>query len=490
MTRRSFAFVLASMLAVLGVTFIAVAQPAAPTVTAKPTAAPSAAPRAGGSAAPSARASSSALASASAAPSSAPSGSASAAPLDEPPMLDPHGGNPHAMDPHGGGRPQAPAKSGEFTPPEDESREDLELAPGTIILTVVDKDGYPVPDLPVTMRHDHASIAKGDTHDTRSDKTDAKGEIRYDDLLYGAAETYWIRASVGEAIFALRPLQLSQKAGGRALLHVYDATEERELLAIELQSQIRTSLREDVIVVEQEYRISNGDPVAWLADVEIPLPEGWKAFTSPTDSMGAPIRIYRSEKGAVLRGTVPPGLTGVSFGYHIPLAGDEKQSFEVQPFPSTSAVQILSEASRKMTLVADEFAPAVFNKSSGVTILVTQRIVKKNEPMLPSFKVTLGGLPTRGPGGYIALGLAIVALAVAGAYRWSRKGRTDLEPDTLKDLVEARDTLIEEITALEIAHKKGVVGPKTYERSRGLLLDALARIVSRIEASGAPALTR
>lgn len=484
MTRRSFGFVLAAILTTLGVTFLAVAQPAQPTVTAKPTTAPSAAPKASGSAAASARAS--AAASASAAPSASPS----AGPLVEPPPLDPHGGDPHGMNPHGGGARPPASPSGEFTPPEDESREDPELPVGTIVLTVVDKDGFPVAGLPITMRHDHASIAKGDTHDTRSDTTDAKGEIRYDDLLVGGAETYWIRASVGEAIFALRPLQLSQKAGGRALLHVYDATEERELLAIELQTQVRTSLREDVIVVEQEYRIANRDPVAWLADVEVPLPEGWKAFSAPNDSMGAPIRVYRSEKGAVLRGTVPPGITGVAFGYHIPLAGNATQSFEIEPFPSTSAVQLLAEASRKMTLVADEFAPAVFNKSSGVTILVTQRIVKQGEPQLPRFKVTLGGLPTRGAGGYVALGLAIVALAVAGAYRWSRKGRTDLEPDTLKDLVEARDTLIEEITALEIAHKKGVVGPKTYERSRGLLLDALARIVTRIEASGAPALTR
>jgi len=178
-------------------------------------------------------------------------------------------------------------------------------------------------------------------------------------------------------------------------------------------------------------------------------------------------------------------VTGVVFSYHVPLEGDETQAIEIEPFPSTYYAQIVAEASRKMTLAADDFAPPKFAKSQGVNVLVTERQAA-DENGIPRFKLTLTGLPTRGAGGYVAIALAIVAIGIAGAYRWSRRGRTDLEPDTLRDLVEARDTLLAELAALELAHDKGVVGPKTYERSRGLLLDALARIVSRIDGPTAP----
>lgn len=480
-TARTLGSAFAATLAVFGVAWIAFAQPAPPTATASAPARVSASAKA--SAAPTSSASATASGSAAPSASSAPS-------MDEPPPLDPHGGNPHGADPHGGnphgGDPRAgrSQNDGDFTPPEDQSGEDAELPAGTIVLTVVDKDGIPVVGLPVAMRHDHASVAKGDTHDTREATTDAKGEIRFDELPYGAAETYWFRAHVGAAVFALRPLQLGQKVGGRALLHVYDATEERDILRLGLQSEIRTSLREDVILVEQEYRIVNKTPVAWIADLEVPLPTGWKAFQTANDN--APLRIYQSENGgAVLRGTVPPGVTGVAYSYHVPLEGEATQSVEIEPFPSTYGIQIIAEASRKMTLSADQFSPAAFNKASGVTVLVSQRFTQE-ESGIPRFKMTLGGLPTRGAGSYVAVALALVAVLLTASYRWSRKGRTDLEPDTLKDLSEARDTLLDEIAALEIAKEKGAIGPKTYERSRGLLLDALARIAARIDAANAP----
>jgi hypothetical protein len=56
-----------------------------------------------------------------------------------------------------------------------------------------------------------------------------------------------------------------------------------------------------------------------------------------------------------------------------------------------------------------------------------------------------------------------------------------LDDDTRADLVEAREALLDEIVALERAHKKGDVGPKTYARVRASLLDALARIVNKLE---------
>ena len=103
---------------------------------------------------------------------------------------------------------------------------------------------------------------------------------------------------------------------------------------------------------------------------------------------------------------------------------------------------------------------------------------------LPSLTITITGLPTTGPGRWLAVGLAATAILGAGSYAWSRRRDDELPEDALADLREAREALLDEIVSLERAHKSGEVGPKSYERLRAALLDALARIVEKLE--GAP----
>jgi hypothetical protein len=462
---------------------VAYAQPAAPAHSASAAPIAKAAASAKASAAPAA----SAAPSASASPSASPSASLASAPSDSP-----HGAMPpgHGANPHGGGASHG-NRNERFQPAEDGAEETTDLPPGTILLMIADRDEVPVAGVPVTIAVLHSSVAKGDTREKFERVTDVAGMVKVDDLEVGSANSYRISAKVGEADFALRPIQLSEKGGKRALLHVYDAAE--DLAAVEdkgpfgMETEVRTSLREDVLVVRDRVRLYNFTPVAWIADVEVPLPQGFKAFQTPDEASGSPVQILQTESGAVLRGTVPPGTTDLVFGYHIPRTGDSTQSFDVTMFPNTVGVGVVAEASKKMSLSAEGFSQPQFTKDEeGLSVLVAARQASAETGPVQHFKVTLNGLPTRGSGGYIAALLALIALATAGAYRWSRRGRTDLEPDTMRDLIEAKETLIKEIAALETAYKRGMVGPQTYERSRGLLLDALARIVARLEGPVAP----
>ena len=422
-----------------------------------------------------------ASASASAAPPAA-SGSAALTPPPSPHsagMPPGHGANPHGREasPHGGDR---------FEAPQDGSEESPELPPGTILLMIADRDEAPVAGIPIVVSIQHSSVAKGDSSEKLNGTTDVAGTVKLDGLEVGSANSYGITARIGEATFALRPFQLGDKAGKRALLHVYDTTEDLGLMEDQgpfgLESEIRTSLHEDDIVVRHRCRLYNFTPVAWLADVEIPLPKGFKAFQTPDESAGSPVQIMETEHGAVLRGTVAPGTSDLVFAYHVPLSGDPSQSLDLAMFPNTVGVGVVAEASKKMSLTAEGFSPPQFTKDEeGLSVLVAARQASRETGPINHFRVTLNGLPTRGPGGLIATILAVVALGTAGVYRVARRGRTDLEPDARRDLVEARETLLKEIAALEEAFKKGVVGPRTYERSRELLLDALARIVARID---------
>src|SRR5262249_24905295 len=99
---------------------------------------------------------------------------------------------------------------------------------------------------------------------------------------------------------------------------------------------------------------------------------------------------------------------------------------------------------------------------------------------LTTIDVTLGGLPTTGPGRWIAIALAIVMLGAGLSYWAQSASNGSIVDDARRDLIQAREALLGESLPLERAFKQGEIGPKTYARVRASLLDALARIVAMV----------
>jgi hypothetical protein len=97
-------------------------------------------------------------------------------------------------------------------------------------------------------------------------------------------------------------------------------------------------------------------------------------------------------------------------------------------------------------------------------------------------------LPTRGITPWIAAAAAATTAGGALAYVVSRRGQPHtLAADTRDDLLEAKEAMLLEIVELERAHRTGAVGPRAYDRLRKAMLDALARIVDKLEAAPATA---
>jgi hypothetical protein len=94
--------------------------------------------------------------------------------------------------------------------------------------------------------------------------------------------------------------------------------------------------------------------------------------------------------------------------------------------------------------------------------------------------VAVRGLPSSGNAAMTAAALAVgvVGLGVAALGQKGEKARRE---ELRLELVEARDALLAELEALEQAKARGDVGPKSYERLRGSLIDALARILARLD---------
>ncbi|HVY45048.1 MAG TPA: hypothetical protein VHB21_04175, partial [Minicystis sp.] len=394
---------------------------------------------------------------------------------------DPHAASPHGKSPHG--------TSGEarlFNPPADTSQDDASLPAGVVVVSIKDAHDVPIAHAPVTLGVLHASVAKGESRERLAKETDAQGEARFEGLQFGSGTTYRVSTTRGAASYAVMPFSLGDKVGKRAVLHAYDATGNVDELLLGAQAVIYVALREDAIQVEQLVTIYDMSPTSWIADSKFALPAGFKAFNKQESMDDARVEEVSGE-GAALRGTFAPGRHDVDFRYQVPLDDKERQTLRIALPPHVAQARVMVEASRSMGLEVPGFPPPERTTNrDGKRLLVTEKGATRGEGGVRTLEITLTGLPTPGPGRWVAVVLAALAVAAGLSAVFGKKG-DGLDAEARKDLEEAREALLGEVVTLERMHKQGEIGPKTYARVRGSLLDALARVVEQIERADAAA---
>lgn len=382
-----------------------------------------------------------------------------------------------------GQRPHGQGETGFFNPPEDTADDDPSLPPGALSVTVQDAEGKPIPGAPIRLDILHSSVAKGESRERRDAAADSGGSARFDGLPTGSGTSYRVTTTRGPAVYSIPPFLLGDKAGKRAVVHSYEAATDIDDAFIGMQGLVYLQLREDSIQVEQLFNVFNLGPVAWVPDVTVALPEGFKAFNK-TDE-GDEMRFEGAgSAGVALRGTVAPGRHGANFRYQVPFNKEERQTLRIELPPRVAQVRVIAEASKTMSLAVDGFPPAQRTVGNdGKKILITEMRAQRSTGGVPEVVITLSGLPTPSPWRWAALGIAgVVVIAAVGSTMQRREdGPPELDEDARGELTEARDALLDELVELERARKRGDVGPKTYGRVRAALLDALARIVAMIE---------
>lgn len=391
---------------------------------------------------------------------------------------------PTGQMPPGHGQGREPSDLG-MEPPQDDVQDAPDLPPGTIEVLIRDADDRPVEGAPVGLGILHNSVATGEQRERLNGTTDARGIARFDKLKIGAAHSYNVSSVRGPSRYEADPFNMPEQGGRRVILHVYDTVTAIEDAQIGMRALAFLALKEDAIQVENMLEVFNLGTKSWQADVKVVLPPGFRAFNKGEE--GGIANVDPAPDGYVLRGTFKPGRTPISFRYQVPLSNDESQTITITNPPRVAQARIIAEASKQMELSV-EGAPAArrTRNRDGQAVLVTEKQAKQGERGLPVLGVTLRGLPTKGPGRYLAVVLAGVMLA-GGAVYVGRKRDDRLDDDTVEDLIEAREALLREIIMLERAYRKGEVGPKSYQRVRGAMLDALAQIVGQLEqASSTP----
>lgn len=386
---------------------------------------------------------------------------------------DPHadGSNPHAGgNPHGGQGGARP--DGLFEPPPDTSNEDPSLPAGTIVATVQDADGKPVPRASLTLGILRNSVAKGESRERIAKTTDDQGTVRFDGLESGSGIAYRVTSSLDGATFAVMPFQLGAKMGTRAVLHIYPAETNVDKTMAVSQAIIFAELKDDRIQLQQAISVFNFGKVAWVPPPStiMTMPTGFTALNSQQGMSDVGIDALEKQ-GARIRGTFGPGRNDFEFRWQMPYSGDREVTLDVPLPPHTAAIRVITPSGRDMKVEVEGFGPGTpRTDAQGGRALIFEKQLRRDETQT-KVRIFLRDLPTPGPGRVIAAALAAMAVVMGVVLGRRQKASTELSPAERERI---RKDLLLELEDMERARKQGDLGPKTYERARRDLIDRLA----------------
>lgn len=370
-------------------------------------------------------------------------------------------------DPHGGGG--AGGTPGMAPAPEDGAMEDPTIARGAVEVHISDPTGKPMANTEVTLGIIYNSVAKGESRKRVTARTDDVGTARFTDLDVGSGIAFRPMVLKDGATFSTTPFGLGQKNGIRALLHVYPVTSDIDQALIVSQSMVYAEVKDDRVQIQQAYKIYNFGKNAWVPppDLIVPLPDTFTAFATQQGMTDVGVDAV-AKKGIRIRGTFAPGQHVIEFKWQLPYTGEAEVKVDVGMPPHLAAARIIAPASRGMGMEVEGFDPTkISTDGMGQRALVTEKQLRREDPPVKSLKLTIKGLPTEGPGKFIATLLALSGL-VAGVVLGARKAPP-------RDTKRERQQLLAALEGLELGHREGSIGPKTYERARRELIDDLAR---------------
>jgi hypothetical protein len=349
------------------------------------------------------------------------------------------------------------------------------MAPGSIAVDLRDADDRPIAREVVTLGVLTNSIAKGDSRRHVQMPTDERGHSLFTDLDTASNIAYRVSAGYQGGSFAAAPFQLQQAKAMRVVLHVYPVTRDIRAAVIVCEATLALELRDDRVQVEQALTFYNLGRIAWQPDdVHMPLPEGFTAFDAQATMSDQ--GVDQGGGGAKLRGTFPPGRHAVQFRFQVPWSGDKDVDFEMGLPPHVAIARVMMPATAQIKLAATGFPAAeVRRDAQGQGFLLTERRLRPDDAPLSVLSVGLHDLPSPGPGRLVATALAVCGVGVGLVFS-ARKGQL---PRVVGGPKAARNALLEELAELERARVAGDVGPRSYERARRELLDALARTLMK-----------
>jgi hypothetical protein len=185
------------------------------------------------------------------------------------------------------------------------------------------------------------------------------------------------------------------------------------------------------------------------------------------------------EQGGTLHlsGTFPPGQKEFSFSFQLPNDRTSRARLSLPQPPHLADAKVVLESSSTMGLSVAGFNPAqrTLSPDGQAALLADQDFLQPNGHAPGTLSLEVTGIPEKDRGPLIAAAIALLMVATGIVRATSRDGRKR-QPHSAEDRLAARNLLLDELVQLERAREAGTIGPETHKRTRGLLLDSLARL--------------
>ena len=351
------------------------------------------------------------------------------------------------------------------------------LPAGVVSATIVSDQGVPLAGTQVRLGILFQKIAEGESRTEKFAQADSTGTVRFSDLTAGSDHAYRVTVQAGAASYQTSPFNLRQDMGQRVVLHVFPSTPDIDKAMIGMRGYMYIETRDDVFQFEVLFRVFNVGQLTWVPkDVVVQLPRGFKAFKAQ-ESMTDVHFEQVDGVGARFKGTFSPGQNEASFRFQMPKSNENSASFHLTLPPHVAEMRVIAEASSAMNLEVDGFQPPVPTANqNGQRVLVSVKQLQRRDEEIKDFVATLSGIPTPGPGRWVAV-LVALCMAIGGVFA-ARGAFDDANggKDAAADKKRAREILLRELIALEAARRAEKIGPRSYEQSRLRLIDAIARL--------------
>lgn len=345
----------------------------------------------------------------------------------------------------------------------------------TIDVTVLDARSNAVPRARVALIRERHSVAQGNDLSTSELSTDESGRARFERVDSSTDTRHRVLLVESGVRYGTRPFALDPKLGAKVVLHAYPVVRSLKDTMIFGRGFVFFEPRDQVLSVEYVHEYQNVGHTVLAADaVELTLPEGWKAFsTSVTDP---DLSVVSTNTGVKLTGAIAPGRHSVAFTFQIPTANRERLDLGVNLWPNTAEAQVATLARPGLDLSAEGFPTASVREGAArQPLLWTGRSFTQDRGAPRAIQATLSGLPTVGPGRWVAVALSVLLAGTALLVSLLRRGSASPSGPATSVGLQAQERIVDELVALERAHHDGRIGDTAFADTREILLSAFVR---------------
>lgn len=391
---------------------------------------------------------------------------------------------PHAANPHGGTNPHGGAGFGMGSPLQSAASPDAAVPPGSVIAEVVGPSGQRLPNIEVTLVESFESVAEGNATKERRARTDASGQVRFDQLDGALRYSYELRTNYQGARYQVPPFRAMDGQGTRAQLVVFPATNDLREAFVGMRGFVYVRLQEDSFQFEVLFRVFSMAQSTWIPkDVGIELPNGFRGIESEPNGDA---HFVETPGGVRLEGSFPPGQRDVRLTFSVPSRNRASEEFRLTTLPHVAELRVLADAAPGVTMTVPGFEPPERTMGpSDSEVWITRRMAEAGAAHLPPVAIQLSGLPVVGPERWFAVALAALGALAALWFAIRSKGEKQKDEERA-DRVDAERLLLDDLVLLEAARERGDVGERTYEEAKQELLDALARLDLGVPSKAAP----